>query len=105
MPSLRSIWKLLQYIPVVLEITRAVRPHKQEEHPAGETQQELDDFKKNVYQRVEEVEIEQARLRGRLREAESTIALLQVILYGGGGVIALLTLILLVTVILMAINR
>lgn len=98
MPNLLQ-W--VQYVPLVFEMARALRG-KEEPGPSAEPSDLLDSFrdlKKDVTERLEAVEEESARLKSRLREAESTIMLLQVIVYLSGGITVLALILALIAII------
>lgn len=102
MPGFGTIWKLVQYIPVLLEIRKAVMPGKEaEEHTDHATQSELADFKRDTQERVQELESEQTRLRTRLRELETTLNWMQTLLYIGLGTSGIIFILFLVAIVIM----
>ncbi len=89
MPSPFSLLKWLQYIPMAYDVVKAVAPAQPQES-ARETQQVLEAFRKSLDDRFTELESENARLRTRLREAESSLTNLQAWIWIGGGSLGIL---------------
>ena len=86
MPNFGSILKLLKYAPTVIGIIQQVRGSRQEQtahldEEIAETRDALADFKKNILNRVDDLEQENVRLKTRMREVESAFTMLRVLLY------------------------
>ncbi len=89
MPWISSFMKFFQYLPVVLEVSKAIMPKEQEVRVNSASHEELDDFKKNVRERIAEMEEEQSRLRARIRDVETSLGWTQTLLYISLGALAL----------------
>ncbi len=84
-----SIMKFFQFLPVVMEVSKAIIPKEQEVRVHSASHEELDDFKKYVGERISELEEEQTRLRSRLRDVETAMGWTQTLLYISLGALAL----------------
>lgn len=89
MPNIGTWLQLLKYAPMVIGAVKQMRGGGQSE----ETQQEIvetrnafDDFKKTINQRLEAAENENARLKTRIREMESSLTIFKVLLWTSGGI-------------------
>jgi|GEM_PF-2440129 len=97
MPNLGMIWKIVQYIPAVMNIVRTVMPSaKPVMH--DETHEEMEHFQHNVLGKLSDMEEEIVRLRARVREVESLATTLQLSLWIGFAVLFVLVVILLIIV-------
>ena len=81
MPSFSAIWRFFQYLPVIMEVSKAILPKQEEGRRDTATHEELDDFKQNVSERISELENEQTRLRARIRDVETALSWTQTLLY------------------------
>jgi len=98
MPGIGTIWKFFQYLPVIMEVSKAILPKEPEVRPDTATHEDLDDFKKQLNDRISELESEQTRLRARIRELETSLNWLRTLLYIGLGASFVLILIFLIIV-------
>ncbi|MHB0935628.1 MAG: hypothetical protein ACYC6A_04485 [Armatimonadota bacterium] len=84
MPNFGALLKMAQYAPMVFEFFKAIMPAAEPApHRNDEALEELAHFQRNVESRIADMEEEIARLRARVREAESLAMTLQVWLYIG----------------------
>jgi len=96
-PNLRSIWRMIQYVPMAYQFVKAVMPAASS-RSYDETREELDAFHRNVTGRLSDMEEEIARLRARVREVESLTMGLQLWLWIGGGALFILVVLLMILV-------
>ncbi len=101
MPWLSSAMKFFQYLPVVLEVSKAILPKETEARPNSASHEELDDFRKNVNERISEMEEEQTRLRARVRDAETALSWTQTLLYISLGALALVFILFVIGIVVM----
>lgn len=87
MPNIGSLFKLLNYVPLILEITKQFRGRSVvcNEVDVDELRSDLADIKKANMQRVEEIEQENVRLKTRIRDLESTVGILNILVYSIGA--------------------
>lgn len=88
MANIASIVNLLKYAPTVVGAIKQFRGGRDSEEIAEyvkDTRETLMDMKKNLSQRLETLEAENTRLRTRVREMESGLTTLKVLVYTGGG--------------------
>lgn len=83
MPNFGSLLKMMQYAPMLFELIKAIRPAETAQRRQDEAKEELEHFQRSVENRIADMEEEIARLRARVREAESLAMTLQVWLYIG----------------------
>jgi len=84
-----SIMKYSQYLPIILELSKAMMPKEPEIHVSSVAHDELENFKKDISERISEMEEEQSRLRARVRDVESALSWTQTLLYISLGALAL----------------
>ncbi|HEY3378947.1 MAG TPA: hypothetical protein VGL77_15785 [Armatimonadota bacterium] len=94
MPKFGSFLKILELAPLVFGLVKQVRGQQTPEvgEQVEETRNALTDLKKQLTQRLESLEEANTHLKTRVRELESSIAVLKVLVYTS-GVIGLLALI------------
>lgn len=73
MLKLAAIMKYAQYVPFVLDTVKGLRKQEQPSPQAAETREMLVDFKKDVLERLNTLEEDNARLKARMREAQSSL--------------------------------
>jgi len=97
MPNLGIIWKIVQYMPAIMNIAKTVMPSNR---PAvqDETHDELEHFQRAVSGKLSDMEEEIVRLRARVREVESLAMGLQLWLWIGLAALFILFVILLILV-------
>lgn len=88
MPNFGTLFKLLQYVPMALEISRALhgRNAPTVEDEVQETRETLADFKKDMTQRLVALEEENAHLKMRIRDTDAALSLVKVLVWISGGV-------------------
>jgi tetrahydromethanopterin S-methyltransferase subunit F len=99
MPRFDAIWKMMQYLPLVLEVSRSMRHKEQDTDNVMQLHQEMTDGQQRLQDRTDNIEQEQALLRTRVREVESSLNTLQVITLTVGVLLAVLVIILLIVVV------
>ncbi|HEX2949302.1 MAG TPA: hypothetical protein VHV83_07000 [Armatimonadota bacterium] len=87
MPKLGSYLKLIQYAPMIIGAVKQLRtsPTSEVNEEIAQTKQTLDDIKKNLLSRIEDLENENARLKTRIREVESSVTITRVLVLTSGG--------------------
>lgn len=87
MPKLGSYLKLIQYAPMIIGAVKQLRTNSTSEvnEEIAQTKQTLDDIKKNLLSRIEDLENENARLKTRIREVESSVTITRVLVLTSGG--------------------
>jgi len=105
MPFFNTVLKWAQYAPLIMEAFKAVAP-KEETHGTDDTTRAaLADLRKDVVERLSELEDELVRTKARARELESTLTTLQLWVWIGGGALGLMNVLLLVLVILALVHH
>ena len=105
MPFFNNFLKWAQYAPLVLEAFRAVAP-KEAGHEADDSSRTaLAELRKDVIERIAELEDELVRTKARTRELESMLATLQLWVWIGTGGLGLLTIIALIFAILALVHH
>lgn len=103
MPSLRSLFGWFQYMPMVIDLAKTILPPPSclSESPE-KTQEEIDDLRRDMLVRIDAVQNEHQRLRGRLRELENQLDTLRLIVWISVGTGAVLIVLLFLLVIALA---
>ncbi|MHB9132231.1 MAG: hypothetical protein ACYDBB_14245 [Armatimonadota bacterium] len=105
MPSLGTIFKLLRYVPDAISLTQSMRGKQEKQEvdvQASKTQARIEDMKKHVDTRVDELTEEVKLLRAHVNDVEAALSNLRVLVMIGGGVLALLSIFLLIEVVMLA---
>ena len=91
MARLGSVLELLRFAPVVVETIRTARAKSVDEERIEENRVAVEDVRKLLEHRLEELEGEYGRLRARIKDMESTLTIYQVWTYvsAGAAVVAL----------------
>jgi hypothetical protein len=86
MPNFGIILKALKYAPMVIGAVQQFRgqqsAHTEEE--LTETRHTIEDLRKEMTRRFETLENDNARLKTRLREAESAVMMMKILVMCGG---------------------
>ena len=85
MPRLPSIWKMIQYLPIIVGLLNYVRPRETVDS-AGDLQDEMQEFRLSVADRLLEMENESARLHARIREMQAALLWLRLLIWIGFGI-------------------
>lgn len=95
MAKLTSYLRILEMAPAILGAVKQLRgtPVGELDEDIKETKRSMDDVKKQLFQRLDDVETENKRLQARLKEMESTLTIQKVLIYTSSGV-ALIALVL-----------
>ena len=85
MPNLAFLLKMLKYAPVVIGVVKGLRGsddgQQQMNEQLHETQRTLDDVRKQLSQRMDDLEQENARLRSRLQDSDASLTTLKVLVW------------------------
>ena len=101
MRGVGSFLKLLQYVPVIVEVGRMFKPKEADvRYVEGVSEAEIDEFKRDVTDRLHEMQEEQVRLRARVRDLEITINWMQTLLYIGIGTSIIFVILFLIAIII-----
>ena len=88
MPDFRAILGLMKYAPTVLQVIQGMRRGQKDDevqHVADDMQHELENIKKQLNNQITTLEEANAQLRTRVRELESSISTLKMLVYNSLG--------------------
>ncbi len=99
MPNLRALIGWIQYLPMAFELVKTLAPSPTVPETAEKTMEAIDDLRQDMHERLDVLQNEHHRLRGRMRELEAQIDTLKLLVWVSTGTTAVLLVILFIMVI------